>query len=416
MAKPPPPPCVAAPLSPSSRASSLFSSVSSSSASSSGSCYVPPRSPSPEPKKKKRSKRKCNGRAGAAMVVPRSGSSIYKGVTRGTRVQESMRRTFGTDAPRVQPRTGWADKEFLDLESEHGAYDTEEKAAHAYDLAALKYWGLECAGILNFPLESYKQEREKMQRMSREAYLATLRRRSSGFSRGHSVYRGVARHHQNGRWEARIGHASRRKYLYLGTFETQEAAAQAYDLAALELRGHSAITNFDISRYSDHLHPRVPRAQRTPPLVKPKAEPVDEPPLSTARQTPPLLEPKPEPWDDDEELPPPPPPPPPVLRDADDAEHAIAEILPALGMDPADFEARYPPRRARARALAGCCGGGGSPADDLPLPDHGAGFVDDIEAWFDEPGPAAAAASADAVSFAAAAAATISSLAAGRWW
>ncbi|KAL6881972.1 hypothetical protein ACP4OV_011444 [Aristida adscensionis] len=387
MAKPPPP-CVATPLSPSSRASSLFSCVSSSSA---GSCYVLPRSPSPEPKKKRRrSKRKRNGRAGAAMVVPRSGSSIYKGVTRHKSSGKYEAHLWDRHAKSATTNR-------MGRQVYLGAYDTEEEAAHAYDLAALKYWGLECAGILNFPLESYKQEREKMQRMSREAYLATLRRRSSGFSRGHSVYRGVARHHQNGRWEARIGHVSRRKYLYLGTFETQEAAAEAYDLAALELRGHSAITNFDISRYTDHLHPRVPRAQRTPPLVKPKAEPVDEPPLSTARQTPPHLEPKPEPEDDGEELPPPPPPGPPgpALRDADDAEHAIAEILPALGMDPADFEARYPPRRARC----------GSPADDLPLPDHGgAGFVDDIEAWFDEPGPAAA----DA--------ATISSLAAGRWW
>lgn len=31
-----------------------------------------------------------------------------------------------------------------------GAYDDEEAAAHAYDLAALKYWGPET--ILNFPV------------------------------------------------------------------------------------------------------------------------------------------------------------------------------------------------------------------------------------------------------------------------
>lgn len=31
-----------------------------------------------------------------------------------------------------------------------GAYDDEEAAAHAYDLAALKYWGQET--ILNFPV------------------------------------------------------------------------------------------------------------------------------------------------------------------------------------------------------------------------------------------------------------------------
>lgn len=33
-----------------------------------------------------------------------------------------------------------------------GAYDDEEAAAHAYDLAALKYWGQDT--ILNFPVSS----------------------------------------------------------------------------------------------------------------------------------------------------------------------------------------------------------------------------------------------------------------------
>lgn len=33
-----------------------------------------------------------------------------------------------------------------------GAYDDEEAAAHAYDLAALKYWGQQT--ILNFPVIS----------------------------------------------------------------------------------------------------------------------------------------------------------------------------------------------------------------------------------------------------------------------
>jgi len=35
-----------------------------------------------------------------------------------------------------------------------GAYDDEEVAAHAYDLAALKYWGPET--ILNFPVILYQ--------------------------------------------------------------------------------------------------------------------------------------------------------------------------------------------------------------------------------------------------------------------
>uniref|UniRef100_A0A0D3F3P6 Uncharacterized protein n=1 Tax=Oryza barthii TaxID=65489 RepID=A0A0D3F3P6_9ORYZ len=32
--------------------------------------------------------------------------------------------------------------------------------------------------------------------------------KSSGFSRGASIYRGVTRHHQHGRWQARIGRVS----------------------------------------------------------------------------------------------------------------------------------------------------------------------------------------------------------------
>ncbi|XP_066390262.1 AP2-like ethylene-responsive transcription factor At1g16060 isoform X6 [Miscanthus floridulus] len=141
-----------------------------------------------------------------------------------------------------------------------GAYDDEEAAARAYDLAALKYWGPDT--ILNFPASAYEGEMKGMEGQSREEYIGSLRRsmkfihrKSSGFSRGVSKYRGVARHHHNGRWEARIGRVFGNKYLYLGTYATQEEAAMAYDMAAIEYRGLNAVTNFDLSRYIKWLRP-----------------------------------------------------------------------------------------------------------------------------------------------------------------
>ncbi|XP_071711153.1 AP2-like ethylene-responsive transcription factor BBM2 [Rutidosis leptorrhynchoides] len=128
-----------------------------------------------------------------------------------------------------------------------GGYDKEDKAARAYDLAALKYWGT--TTTTNFPISNYEKEIDEMKNMTRQEYVASLRRKSSGFSRGASIYRGVTRHHQHGRWQARIGRVAGNKDLYLGTFGTQEEAAEAYDIAAIKFRGLNAVTNFEINRY-----------------------------------------------------------------------------------------------------------------------------------------------------------------------
>jgi hypothetical protein len=51
-------------------------------------------------------------------------------------------------------------------------------------------------------VQEYVNERLEMEGPSREEYLAALRRRSSGFSRGVSKYRGVARYQPNTQYSA----------------------------------------------------------------------------------------------------------------------------------------------------------------------------------------------------------------------
>ncbi|XP_076917070.1 AP2-like ethylene-responsive transcription factor AIL7 [Bidens hawaiensis] len=164
--------------------------------------------------------------------------SIYRGVTDISGLVDT-KRIFGITPIGMKLKQG----EDVKL----GGYDKEEKAARAYDLAALKYWGSKA--IINFPVAYYARELVEMRFVSKQEFVASLRRNSNGFSRGASIYRGVTRHQHQGRWQARIGRVAGNKDLYLGTYATEQEAAEAYDIAAIKFKGLNAMTNFEINSY-----------------------------------------------------------------------------------------------------------------------------------------------------------------------
>ncbi|KAL4564302.1 hypothetical protein LXL04_028362 [Taraxacum kok-saghyz] len=181
-------------------------------------------------------------------------TSIYRGIksfasnVKGIDGREDMKLIYGIIVAEEKGKVEKEDKALATVDNYcmavyailrlfMGGYDKEDKAARAYDLAALKYWGP--TTTTNFPVCNYEKELDEMKNMTRQEFVASLRRKSSGFSRGASIYRGVTRHHQHGRWQARIGRVA----------GTQEEAAEAYDIAAIKFRGLNAVTNFDMSRY-----------------------------------------------------------------------------------------------------------------------------------------------------------------------
>ena len=135
----------------------------------------------------------------------------------------------------------------------------------------------------NFQILNYEQELQNLERVSTDELVLSLRRQSKGFTRGSSRFRGVTRH-QKGRWEARIGQLTGRKYRYLGLFgafslmdialvccqlrsqtirtivqpaDSEIEAAIAYDREAVRQKGLDACTNFEISSYADVVAQRI---------------------------------------------------------------------------------------------------------------------------------------------------------------
>ncbi|CAA7405920.1 unnamed protein product [Spirodela intermedia] len=126
-------------------------------------------------------------------------SSIYRGVTR--------HRWTGRYEAHLWDKSTWNQNQNKKGKQVYlGAYDDEEAAARAYDLAALKYWG--AGTLINFPVSDYSRDLEEMQSVSKEDYLVSLRRKSSAFSKGFPKCRGIPRHPPNNQWETPLSHGN----------------------------------------------------------------------------------------------------------------------------------------------------------------------------------------------------------------
>ncbi|XP_062001949.1 AP2-like ethylene-responsive transcription factor PLT2 [Rosa rugosa] len=181
---------------------------------------------------------------GASKTIKRS--SIYN-------VLQKIRKTrnFPSSTPSAPPSLHPIDQTQTtaidsSLQYQFHSLRVKEDATRPHGLAALKLWGESAS--LNFPLSNYLNDLEEMKSFTKKEYFLHIRKKT-GLTKTVSDYRGVSRNAHNKKWQVRLGKGKDIDSIYVGTFDTEEQAAEAYDVAAIRVKGPKAITNFDKSNY-----------------------------------------------------------------------------------------------------------------------------------------------------------------------
>lgn len=104
------------------------------------------------------------------------------------------------------------------------------------------------------PSRPPQPEIDALQKMSQQDLVSTLRSKARRHSSQTSRFRGVSLLKQTGKWHAQINFGG--KQLHLGFFAVEEAAARAYDRAAIYKAAAEKgpiTTNFDLSEYTEEM-------------------------------------------------------------------------------------------------------------------------------------------------------------------